>query len=99
MTTPAMPNPQPMPDDTGREAASELPLLRSLVVKKLCYAANPWRVVEPRSGRQVYGWREATLSDGRVMPFRGPVCFPRKRDAEAWLAERIADAEKEVARG
>lgn len=59
--------------------------LSSLHVAKLGYSANPWRIIDP-DGQEL--WHDQPFDHptlGRTV-IGMPVCFPRKRDAVAWLA-------------
>ena len=58
-----------------------------LRVEKKGYSASPWRLVN-EEGRELYDW-VAYPGDPKMAPYRGPVCFDRKRDAVAKLAELI----------
>lgn len=66
-------------------------ILADCEVRKLGYASNPWRIVYVPTGQELYAPKTLDTSHG-VMSFSGPVCFPRKRDAVAWLAERTRGA-------
>jgi hypothetical protein len=68
---------------------SDADILAACEVRKLGYAANPWRIVHAETGQEVYAPKTLDTSHG-VMQFNGPVCFPRKRDAVTWLADTIA---------
>ncbi len=63
-------------------------ILAACEVRKLGYASNPWRIVHAPTGQEVSIPKTLDTSHG-VMQFNGPACFPRKRDAVAWLADRI----------
>jgi hypothetical protein len=54
------------------------------VVVKRSYSLNPWRI-ETAEGRQT--WRWAPYPGGHLPPIEEPICYPRKRDAVAALAE------------
>lgn len=60
-------------------------MTRDLRVVKLGYSRDPWRIVDP-DGREM--WHDRPFDHpllGRTV-ISMPVCFPRKRDADAWLA-------------
>jgi hypothetical protein len=59
-------------------------------VEKQGYSRGAWRVLFAESGEQV--WHREVFDHpqmGRVA-IPAPVCFERKRDAVAWVAERTA---------
>lgn len=52
-------------------------------VEKQSYSRNPWRVLD--DGGQVYAAETFDHPNiGRTLIY-SPVCFPRKRDALAWI--------------
>lgn len=56
-----------------------------LRVAKLGYSRNPWRIVDS-DGQEL--WRDERFDHPMLGPtvISMPACFPRKRDAVAWLA-------------
>lgn len=58
-----------------------------LRVVKLGYSVDPWRIVDA-DGQEL--WRDELFDHpmlGRTV-ISMPICFPRKREAVAWLAAR-----------
>jgi hypothetical protein len=58
-------------------------------VQKLPFASNPWRIVHTSTGQTVSIPRSLVNADGKTVSFRGSACFPRKRDAVAWLRDEL----------
>lgn len=57
------------------------------VRKMNCY--HPWRIFHIPTGKEIAIPRSLTNGDGGVVSYTGPACFPRKRDALAWMRDDL----------
>lgn len=58
-------------------------------VRRESCTTNPWRIYHTPSQRFVTIPKVLTNADGNEVRFQGPACFPRKRDALAWLRDEL----------
>lgn len=56
-------------------------------VEKQGYSRGAWRVLYAGTGEQVWQREVFDQPNLGVMVIPGPVCFERKRDAVAWVAD------------
>jgi hypothetical protein len=66
-------------------------------VEKQSYSRGAWRVLDAATGEQVY--RREMFDHpflGKIL-LAGPVCFDRKRDAVAWVAQQESPVRHDLA--